>query len=108
MKVSQNPAPNSQAIENAKSHERAANVRNDPNQLIAPSTSESAEVDISDNAKLMKTAVATVNATPTTRTDRVAALKKQVREGSYRVDASKVADKLVDEHLLADFGKNRL
>ena len=65
-------------------------------------------VQISDDARLLKTAKELVGKTADVRSERVEALKAKIREGSYQVDADKVAEKLLEEHLNNDFGKNRL
>lgn len=67
----------------------------------------SANVEISDTARLMRKATDVVNGAPDVRAEKVAALKKAIQEGTYRVDAEKVAEKVIEEHLSGDFGKNR-
>lgn len=74
----------------------------------ARDTGNSANVEISDNARLMRKATEVVQGAPDIRQEKVAALKKAIQEGTYRVDADKVAEKVIEEHLGADFGKNRL
>jgi len=36
---------------------------------------------------------------PDVREDRIAELKKRIAEGKYEVDANKLADKMVSEHM---------
>lgn len=67
-----------------------------------------AEVEISDNARLMRTANEIAKGAPDIRQEKVAALKKAIQEGSYKVDSEKLAEKILDNHLNADFGKNRI
>lgn len=67
-----------------------------------------ASVEISDNARLMQKAMQAARSAPNARAEKVAQLKKGILEGSYKVDSAKVADRLVDEHLGTDFGKNSL
>ena len=74
-----------------------------PSRLAAGRTSE-----ISDNARLMQHATEIANAAPDVRKDKVEALKKAIASGTYHVDSAAIADKLVDEHLSSDFGKNKL
>ncbi|NDG27169.1 MAG: flagellar biosynthesis anti-sigma factor FlgM [Proteobacteria bacterium] len=56
----------------------------------------------------MKQAMETAQNTPDIRRDKVEMLKKSIREGTYHVDSAAIADRLVDEHLRNDFGKNTL
>ena len=70
--------------------------------------SQSSQVQISDEAKLMRQAADAVRSMPEVRADRVAALKKQIAEGTYHVDSADIADRLVDEQLAAHLGKNSL
>lgn len=42
------------------------------------------------------------------RRKKIEALKKALAEGSYSADARAVAEKVIEEHLDHDFGKNRL
>lgn len=74
----------------------------------SPRTSSGASVEISDNARLMQKAMQAAKNAPESRADKVQQLKKAILNGSYKVDSQKVADKLVDEHLGTDFGKNSL
>jgi negative regulator of flagellin synthesis FlgM len=108
MKVTQNPLSNA-GIEKAKASEKVSPVK--PGD-VAPrgpvQVSGEPSVSISDQAKLMKEARELVYAAPDIRADRVSDLKQKVKAGSYKVDAEAVADKLVDEHLSAGFGKNDL
>lgn len=67
-----------------------------------------AAVEISDNARLVTKAMAAVRSTPDLSANKVADLKKRIQEGNYKVDAEKVAEKILEEHLNYDFGKNRL
>jgi anti-sigma28 factor (negative regulator of flagellin synthesis) len=39
---------------------------------------------------------------------RLQMLKKSIKDGTYQVESSKIADRLVDEHMRTDFGKNLL
>lgn len=56
---------------------------------------------ISERSRQMSAArTAAVNA-PEVREDRVAELKKKIASGSYKVDATAIADRMVDDHLAA-------
>ena len=114
MKVTNNPAPNpyqtDTKIEGAKNSQKSAK-----NQAIEAFTTSShtgvrsgAEVEISDTAKLMRQASEIARETGDVRSDKVSALKKSIQDGTYEIDARAIADRLVDEHLGADFGKNNL
>lgn len=85
------------------------------NSLASPLTrtetgasSEGTSVEISERAQLLKTANEIVHQTPDVRKDRVESLKRQIAEGSYRVDADKLAERILEDHLGTDFGKNNL
>lgn len=67
-----------------------------------------ASVEISDNARLMNKAKELAMKAPDMRADKVAALKKGIREGSYQVDSAGLADRILQDHLDHDFGKNRI
>ena len=68
----------------------------------------SAEVDISDRARLMKTAFDTAKSAPDISANKVAELKERIKNGSYHVNADDLAQRILDEHLNSDFGKNKL
>jgi negative regulator of flagellin synthesis FlgM len=65
-------------------------------------------VEISEHAQLMKQASEIAKSTPDIRRDKVEMLKKSITDGTYQIESSKIADRLVDEHLRTDFGKNLL
>jgi negative regulator of flagellin synthesis FlgM len=46
-----------------------------------------------------------IRATPDVRTDRVEAVREQIRSGKYRVDAERLADALLNESLREDVEK---
>lgn len=70
--------------------------------------SASTEIAISDKAKLMKSAFETAQSAPDIRWEKVNALKSRIQQGQYRVDSESVAERLLQEHLNSDFGKNNL
>lgn len=74
----------------------------------SPQAFQSSQVDISDEARLMQKASEIAYSTEAVRSDRVAQLKKSISDGSYKVDSSILADRLLEEHLTTDFGKNSL
>jgi negative regulator of flagellin synthesis FlgM len=111
MKVTQNPLPQSTGMENSKATEKAGAVKqaevSAKKGTPAPAGGEP-NVSISDQARLMKEARELVYAAPDIRADKVSDLKQRIKDGSYKVDTSAVADKIVDEHLSSGFGKNDL
>jgi negative regulator of flagellin synthesis FlgM len=118
MKVNQNPlsgthsgaqSVNNKQVDKAKEAGRAAESKNVKSEAAAASLpSTAAQVQISDQAKLMQKATEAVHATADVRQERVAELKERIRAGTYKVDSQSVADKLVEEHFLTDFGKNNV
>lgn len=75
---------------------------------VTQTTHPSQEVQISEKAKLMREANNIAQQTNAYNADKVKALKKQIQDGMYKIENSLLADKLVDEHLDSDFGKNNL
>jgi len=65
------------------------------------------EPEKSDEALLDSARTIARNTSPVRR-NRVEEMKKKVNAGSYSVDAEKVAEKIISEHIETDFGKNRL
>ena len=110
MKVTHNPSPAPHTIDKSKTAERAKAGKDniDPFSQTHESAHPGANIDISDNARLLQRASDVVRSTPDVRQEKVAALKKSIADGSYKVDSAAVAEKLVDEHLQTDFGKNQL
>jgi negative regulator of flagellin synthesis FlgM len=62
------------------------------------------KADISSRGKDIAHASALAQAAPDTREEKIAELKRRISEGSYKVDANAVADRMVDEHLAAELG----
>jgi negative regulator of flagellin synthesis FlgM len=57
------------------------------------------KVEVSPRAKEAASARAAAKSAPDVREDKVARLKQSVQDGSYHVDAEKVAGHMVDDHL---------
>ena len=55
--------------------------------------------DISTRGKDFARAREVAGGTPDVREDKIAELKKRISEGSYKVDAQAVADRMVNEHM---------
>ncbi len=70
----------------------------------APSSNDSI-ADASADASLMQKAGELMKTVPDVREKKVQELKKKIKDGSYKVDSKKVADRLVDEHLKVNFEK---
>lgn len=58
-----------------------------------------AKVDVSERAQMMQKAKDIASNT-TVDESKVARLQKMIDEGTYKVDSDKIADRLVDEHML--------
>ena len=115
MKVTQNPASTqSQSLEQAKGTEKtekAKAARATDTATVGKTHGAKApreSVEISEGARLLQRANELAHAAPDIRAERVAALKQSIKDGTYHVDNGAIADKLVDEHLFASFGKNDL
>jgi negative regulator of flagellin synthesis FlgM len=85
------------------------------NQIQAkPKTEEAAEKDlrqrevaadtvaISDTAKRIQEARIQLESVPDTRAEKVADIKRRIEDGTYEIDADKIADKMIRESLLND------
>ncbi len=110
MKVTQNPTPNSAGLDKTKATDKAVIPRAPETQSGAargPGGTDS-PVTISDQAYLMKQARDIANSVPDISADKVSDLKRRIKDGSYKVDSAAVADRLVDDHLASNFGKNDL
>jgi negative regulator of flagellin synthesis FlgM len=59
-------------------------------------------VVLSDAAKKIQDAKKQLDAIPDIREDKVAQLKEQIENGTYEIDAEKIADKMLRESLLND------
>jgi len=111
MKVNTNiPLNGNTGIENSKAVDKKPASENAPSRSIVTTRTSpgNSDVQISEQARLMQKATDIVHATPSVAAERIAQLKKSIQEGSYNPDNAAIADRLVDEHLLNDFGKNNL
>lgn len=70
--------------------------------------SSGAEIEISDHSRLMKTALDMAKGAPDVRELKVMNIKNQIKDGSYQIDAERLAEKIIADHLAHDFGKNNL
>lgn len=107
MKINPSVANNSSqstGVSSASAADRAAQARKKPGAAEAESSgktvdSGAAKSEISGKARDMAQARAVAQAAPDVREDKIAALRERIAQGKYSVDAQKVADRLVDEHL---------
>ena len=61
-------------------------------------------VALSSAAKDIQEAQKQLEAIPDVREDKVAQLKEQIENGTYEIDAEKIADKMLKDALLNDLG----
>ncbi|MFM8316135.1 MAG: flagellar biosynthesis anti-sigma factor FlgM [Deltaproteobacteria bacterium] len=114
MKVTHNPTPNPYTtetkVDNTKNAQKAAKTQGVESSLggVGTASRSGADVEISDGAQLMRQASEIAKSFSENRADKLEALKKSIQAGTYHVDAKEIADRLVDEHMNSDFGKNSL
>ena len=106
MKVNINP-PSTQGIERTKTNERVSE-KEIGSRVKGDAISRSPDVEISEEAKILQRATQAVRDLPPTNTERIAELKKSIQSGTYKVDVEGLAEKIINEHLQSDFGKNNL
>jgi negative regulator of flagellin synthesis FlgM len=109
MKVITNTPPQTQgnsAVDKTKLTDK--NTVADKNKAKTSASHAGSAVEISDQARLMQKAFEAARVAPTATPERIAQIKKQIAEGTYRVDSADLADKIINEHLNSDFGKNNL
>jgi negative regulator of flagellin synthesis FlgM len=74
------------------------------NAGVQPATpgkaSQAAEVEMSQRAKSYQKALEIARATPDVREDKVAALKKQIQDGTYKINAGGIADGMAREAIM--------
>lgn len=75
----------------------AAASTNAPAKSISKDT-----VELSDTVKVMQAADAKIANTPDINSERVASLKAAIDSGNYKVDAERVAGKMIDFDALLD------
>ena len=108
MKVSNQVPMQPTVVDKSKESTPSSKVTTDTSNLQVGRGGNGASVEISEHAQLMKQASEIARNTPDIRRDKVEMLKKSIKDGTYQVESSKIADRLVDEHLRTDFGKNLL
>lgn len=65
-------------------------------------------VEISEKARLMQQASRIAKETPEIDEAKVMRLRERISGGNYQVRGDALADKILEEHLRTDFGKNNL
>lgn len=110
MKVTNNPpADTTQVLEKARTTRTGEKANASSREAQSVKAQTASQVDISENARLLQKAVELVHGSEANAsTERVAQLKDSVRNGTYTVDSERLADRIVEEHLLTSFGKNHL
>ena len=101
MKIDNKNSPASAQINSTRGREVSADLKakskNSP--AAAELLGESSKVNMSDRAQMMAKAKAIAKADNTDEA-KIARIQKMIDAGTYKVDASAIADKLVDEQLL--------
>ena len=100
MKVSSKPNTGAASVESAKTSKVGTEGARDKKSVGASALGESSKVDVSERAQSIKKAKELATPDNTVDEAKVARLQKMIDEGKYSVDASAIADKMVDEHLL--------
>jgi negative regulator of flagellin synthesis FlgM len=108
MKVSNQVPMQPTVVDKSKESTPSSRATTDTSNLQIGRGNSGASVEISEHAQLMKQASEIARNTPDIRRDKVEMLKKSIKDGTYQVESSKIADRLVDEHMRTDFGKNLL
>ncbi|MFM8270547.1 MAG: flagellar biosynthesis anti-sigma factor FlgM [Pseudomonadota bacterium] len=108
MKVTNQVPMQPTVVDKTKESNPAAKTPQDASSVSVGKRTSGASVEISEHAQLMKQASEIARNTPDIRRDKVEMLKKSIQEGTYQIESSQIADRLVDEHLRNDFGKNLL
>jgi negative regulator of flagellin synthesis FlgM len=108
MKVTNNPAGNAQLIESTRAAEKAKGTDKAAEGGRKAAVASGSEVTISERAQLMNQASEAAKGAPDVRREKVDALKAQILGGTYKIDSETIAERLLQEHLGTDFGKNNL
>jgi len=80
----------------------ASSVKESPRDVNSSNINEArgaTKVEVSDRAKEAAKIKELAMATPDVDAEKVAKYKKLIADGTYKVDAKAVADRMVDEHL---------
>jgi negative regulator of flagellin synthesis FlgM len=104
MKVSNNkignPSGNLDAAKTGKADPAAAKKDSTAAALLNKAQlASAANVNVSERAQMMAKAKEIAGSPMSVDEAKVARLQKMIDEGKYKVDADKIADRLVDEHM---------
>lgn len=107
MKVNQtgNKPTQSTDVSNSKQIDQSSRAQNTKKNEKVSSTESEAQpnshtrTEISSRGKELAQAKAMAMDTPDVREDRVADLKKRIADGSYKINSSAIADRMLEEHL---------
>lgn len=69
-------------------------------QTSSAQATAASDVEMSERARAHKKALEIARSTPDVREDKVAALKKQIQDGTYKIDAGAIADGMAREAIL--------
>lgn len=84
-----------QSVKNYKSQVNKA-------EMIQPNKMKSDKIEISSSAREFQIAFSEIKKLPETREARVAQLKEQVNNGTYRVDSGKIAEAILNAEKFED------
>ena len=98
MKISDLKDANAQVIQQYQKSDNPA-VSSDKQAMSAAIKPEE-KVDLSTKAKDIQQAKNAVNQLPDVREEKVQEVKTQVDKGTYKVDAGKIADKMVNDSII--------
>lgn len=105
MRVNQTNSSPIQNSETSKASQSRGARRTERSESAETSGSQSSSssgdvsASISSKARELASAKAVANSAPDVREDKIAALKQRIASGAYHVDADKIADRLVDDHI---------
>jgi negative regulator of flagellin synthesis FlgM len=108
MRVSQTNSNSIQGTETSKANQTSQSrgarrpERSDSSESSSVESSSArgdVNASISPKARELANAKAVATSAPDVREERIAELKRRVAAGGYQVDAEKVADRLVDDHI---------
>ena len=100
MKISKVDDATLQMIQQYQKTDRVEDRSQEKPEKAAASLVPEENVNLSTTAKDVQTLKNAVSSLPDVREDKVQALREQIEKGAYKVDAEKVAEKMVGESLL--------
>ena len=94
-----------QNISNNQQADKADDAAHQTDEALAQSTAKGAgqEVSLTDTAAKLKQLEAQIASQPVVDAKRVESVKKAIADGSFKIDANRIADRMAEfENLLAD------